>query len=237
MFVTSAASVTGASLSRFNPTALGPGASQTTPAQRLGKASWFNGRSAFGILLVLVAVLAGALFLQRAQHLVPVYAAAHDLPAGVPLAQGDLEVLRVRLPAGALADYLRPGGSYAGRLLASAVRQHALVPADAVVAQGNADRVEFPVKADPADIAQGLQPGDLVEVLAAYTDGLRRGHAVVLVHAVEVTRVLKDSGGITAGNRTDGVQLRIPAERVAVMAAAVATARIFVVKAPAVMPS
>lgn len=234
MFVTSTASVTGVPLSRLNPTALGPEAAQAAPAQRLSRASWYNGRSAFGILLVLVAVLAGASFLERAQHLVPVYAASRDLPAGVPLAQGDLEVVRVRLPAASLGDYLRPGGSYAGRLLADAVRRHALVPAEAVVAQADTGLVEFPVKADPADVVQGLQPGDLVEVLAAYTDGVRRGHAVVLVRAAEVTRVLRDSGGIAAGNREDGVQLRVPAERVAVLAAAVATARIFVVKTPPV---
>ena len=234
MFVTSAASVTGAPLSRPNPTAPWPEAPQAAPAQRLSKASWCNGRTAFGTLLVLVAVLAGALFLERAQRLVPLYAAARDLPAGVPLARGDLEVVRARLPATSLRNYLRPGSSspYTGRLLASALRRHALVPADAVVMQTRADLVEFPVKADPADIAQGLAPGDVVEVLAASTDGVRRGRAVVLVDAAEVTRVLRDGGGIAAGDREDGVQVRVPADRVAAMAAAVATARIFVVKAP-----
>jgi len=39
-----------------------------------------NGRTALGGCLVLLAVLAGALFLDRAQRLAPVYAAAHDLP-------------------------------------------------------------------------------------------------------------------------------------------------------------
>jgi hypothetical protein len=44
-----------------------------------------NGRTALGAGFVLLAVLAGALFLDRAQRLVPVYAAARDLPAGTPL--------------------------------------------------------------------------------------------------------------------------------------------------------
>jgi hypothetical protein len=43
-------------------------------AQRLRTATWLNGRSALGVLLVVVAVLGGALFLERAQHLQPVYA-------------------------------------------------------------------------------------------------------------------------------------------------------------------
>ena len=41
-----------------------------------------NGRTALGACLVLLAVLAGALFLDRSQRLAPVYAAARDLPVG-----------------------------------------------------------------------------------------------------------------------------------------------------------
>jgi hypothetical protein len=51
-----------------------------------------NGRTALGAGLVLLAVLAGALFLDRSQRLVPVYAAARDLPAGTSLGDGDLVV-------------------------------------------------------------------------------------------------------------------------------------------------
>ena len=46
----------------------------------------------------MLAVLAGALFLDRAQRLVPVYAAARDLPAGTTLRNGDLMVLKVACP-------------------------------------------------------------------------------------------------------------------------------------------
>jgi hypothetical protein len=51
-----------------------------------------NGRTALGAGLVLLAVLAGAVFLDRSQRLVPVYAAARDLPAGTSLKDGDLVV-------------------------------------------------------------------------------------------------------------------------------------------------
>jgi hypothetical protein len=54
------------------------------PAQRLRAATWINGRSALGVCLVLAAVLAGALFLDRAQRLVPVYAGSSWTPAGLP---------------------------------------------------------------------------------------------------------------------------------------------------------
>jgi flagella basal body P-ring formation protein FlgA len=76
-----------------------------------------------------LAVLAGALFLDRAQQLVPVYAAARDLPAGTRLRNGDLMVLRVRLPDTALRHYLRPSPDreVAGRFLVAPVRREELV--------------------------------------------------------------------------------------------------------------
>jgi hypothetical protein len=56
-----------------------------------------NARTTLGACLVLAAILAGATFLDRAQRLVPVHAAARDLPAGTALDRGDLVVVQVRL--------------------------------------------------------------------------------------------------------------------------------------------
>jgi hypothetical protein len=90
-------------------------------AHRLRTATWMNGRTALGAGLILLAVLAGALFLDRSQRLVHVYAAARDLPSGTQLRNGDLTVVRVRLPATALRHYLRPspGLQIPGRVLSS----------------------------------------------------------------------------------------------------------------------
>jgi hypothetical protein len=184
------------------------------PAHRLRAATWMNGRTALGAAVVLLAVLAGALFLDRAQRLVPVYAAARDLPAGIPLESGDL----MAVP---------------GQVLTAPVRREALVPAELVLASSReAGLVELPVQVDPGDMAQGLRPGDRVQVLAAFTEGARRGRAVVLLPAAEVVQVLEDPAGLAGTGRERGVQLRIPGDRAPVVAAAIATARIFVVKAP-----
>jgi pilus assembly protein CpaB len=193
-----------------------------------------NGRTALGAGFVLLAVLAGALFLDRAQRLVPVYAAARDLPAGTPLRSGDLTVVRVRLPDSALRHYLQPGPdrAVAGRVLTAPVRRETLIPAELALASQQADLVELPVQADPGDMAQGLRPGDRVQVLAAYTDGARRGRAVVLLPTAEVVRVLEDPAGLTGTGQERGVQLRMPSDRAPLVAAAIATARIFVLKAP-----
>lgn len=205
------------------------------PAERLSKATWFNGRLALGLLLVLAAVLGGALFLREGQQLIPVYAAARDLPSGTVLTPSDLAVIRVRLPGPELRHYLQPTSDRTplGRVLTSPVPKDALVPVAAVAASiQDAGMVELPIKAETGDLAQGLRPGDRVQVLAAYTDGARRGQAVVLLPTVEVTRVLHETGALAGPDQQTGVQVRIPGERAPLVTAAIATARVFVVKAP-----
>jgi len=53
----------------------------------------------------------------------------------------------------------------------------------------------------PGDMAQGLRPGDSVQVLAAYTEGARRGRAVVLLPSAEVVQVFQDPAGLTGAGR------------------------------------
>jgi len=97
----------------------------------------------------------------------------------------------------------------------------------------------MPVQVDPGDMAQGLRPGDSVQVLAAYTEGARRGRAVVLLPSAEVVQVLQDPAGLAGTGQERGVQLRMPSDRAPIVVAAVATARIFVVKTqgPATEPA
>jgi hypothetical protein len=174
---------------------------------------------------VLLAILAGALFLDRSQRLVPMYAAARDLPAGTSLEDGDLVVIRARLPATALRHYLRPSidRPVSGRILTAPVRRETLIPAVLVLASSrDADLVELPVQVDPGDMAQGLRPGDSVQVLAANTEGARRGRAVVLLPSAEVIQVFQDPAGITGAGQDRGVQLRMPSDRAPIVAAAIA---------------
>jgi hypothetical protein len=77
-----------------DPVQAEPPAATGGPAHRLRAATWMNGRTALGAGLVLLAVLAGATFLDRSQRLVPVYAATRDLPAGTSLQDRDLVVIR-----------------------------------------------------------------------------------------------------------------------------------------------
>ena len=184
----------------------------------------------------MVAILAGALFLQRAQRLVPVYEAARDLPSGVPLTSQDLAVVRVRLPAAELQRYARPNRwrPVVGQPLKAPLRQHMLVPVDGLAPSlEQAGMVELPIRVGSGDMAQGLRPGDYVQVLAAYADGVRGSRARLLLRSVEVLRVLEEPTGLT-GRRQSGVQVRVPGDRTALVVAAIASARVFVVKAPSI---
>jgi hypothetical protein len=220
-------------LSSPNPASMAPSTPATPPAQRLHTASWLNGRSILGVLLVVAAVLAGALFLQRAQRLMPVYEAARDLPSGVPLSVRDLAVVRVRLPAAELERYARADlpRPVVGQVLVAPLRKHMLVPVDGLASSlEQADMVELSISVNSGDMAQGLQPGDHVQVLAAYRDGALSGQAQLLLRSVEVVRVLEEPSGL-AGSRQSGVQVRVPSDRTAVVVAAIASARVFVVRA------
>jgi hypothetical protein len=174
-----------------------------------------NGRTALGAGLVLLAVLAGALFLDRSQRLVPVYAAGRDLHAGTSLQDRDLVVIRARLPATALRHYLQPGvdRQVSGQVLTAPVRREALIPAELVLASSRDANLVVPVQVDPGDMAQGLRPSDSVQVLAAYTESARRGRAVVLLPAAEVVQVFQDPAGLTGPGQDRGVQLRMPSDR------------------------
>jgi hypothetical protein len=144
-------------------------------------------------------------------------------------------IVRIRLPDTAVRHYLRPSPDRAvpGRVLVAPVRREELVPAALVLASSrDVDLVELPVQAGPGDMAQGLRPGDRVQVLAAFTEGARRGRAVVLLPSAEAVQVLEDRSGLTGAGQERGVQLRMPSDRAPIVAAAIATARIFVVKAP-----
>ena len=214
---------------------MAPSGAATPPARRLRTTGWLNGRSALGVLLVVVAVLAGALFLQRAQRLVPLYEAVRDLPSGVALSDRDLAVVRVRLPAAELRRYARPDRHrpVVGQVLTAPLRHHMLVPVEALApSPEQADMAELPIRVGNGDMAQGLRPGDHVQVLAAYGDDLHGGQARVLLAWVEVIRVLEEPSGL-AGSRQSGVQVRLPSGRAALVVAAIASARVFVLKAPA----
>ena len=122
--------------------------------------------------LVAVAVLAGLHALAPAPPpTVTVWAAAHDLSGGQPLAPADLA--RLALPVAAVpGGALRAGTHVVGRLLAAPVRRGEpltdvrLLGASLLAALPQAGLVAVPIRvADGSAAAAVVKPGDLVDVL------------------------------------------------------------------------
>lgn len=142
------------------------------PVRRLTRTlSWH--RRLFSAALVAIAVAAGLSALAPAgPRLVQVLVAARDLPAGLTLQAGDLTTLGLpatSVPTGALS----PSEQVDGRVLAAAVRRHEpvtdvrLVGAALVGSLADTGLVATPVRIADPGAARLLQPGDLVDVLAA----------------------------------------------------------------------
>ncbi len=103
----------------------------SSPAPRRVKGpSWLDLRLALGVLLVLLAVVAGALVLRSAARTTRVLAATHDLAAGTTLHAQDVTWVDVRLPQN--GDYLRDRTAIAGKVLNRPVNSGELVPSAAV---------------------------------------------------------------------------------------------------------
>ena len=122
--------------------------------------------------LVAVAVLAGLRAVTPASPpTVTVWAAAHDLSGGQPLALADLA--RLALPVAAVpAGALRADAPVVGRLLAAPVRRGEpltdvrLLGASLLAALPQAGLVAVPIRvADGSAAAAVVKPGDLVDVL------------------------------------------------------------------------
>lgn len=181
--------------------------------------------------LLAVAALAGLKAVTpKPPPTVTVWAAAHDLSGGRPLAVADLA--RLALPAAAVpAGALRPGAQVVGRLLAAPVRRGEpltdvrLLGASLLATLPTPGLVAIPIRvADGSAAAAVVKAGDLVDVLEVAdpsTGGPRRPATVA--RRVPVLTVP------SAGDGTDGAGLVVLAAtpaQAAALAQASAAARL-----------
>jgi hypothetical protein len=146
-----------------------------------------NARTTLGACLVLAAILAGATFLDRAQRLVPSTPPHATCPPERPWTAATSWSYGPACPpppcattSGPPQGRRSPAGSSPHPL-----RRETLVPAELLLTSSqHAGLVELPVRADPGGLPEGLRPGDQVQVLAAWTEGARRGRAEVLLQGL-----------------------------------------------------
>lgn len=117
-------------------------------ARRVTKPRWLDLRLVLGVVLVLAAVLLGALVVSRARHTERAVAATRDLSAGTTLHADDLRLVDAQLPD--RSAYLGSPDHAVGKVLTRPLAAGELVPAAALGAQPAATTVTVPFAADAA---------------------------------------------------------------------------------------
>ncbi len=187
----------------------------TPTASRLRAPTWRDSRLLVGVLLVLVSTVLGAVVVSRADHRVPVYAAAGAVAPGERLTADDVRVVRVQLGEGA-AEYLPadaplPGDAYALREL----RAGELVPRSGVGPASTVEVQQLSLQVD-ATSAGALSRGSLVDVYVnrpgeSGTVGVPRyeGPERVL-ERVSVVAVAEQDSVLAGADQTRAVQVMVP---------------------------
>jgi hypothetical protein len=170
--------------------------------RRISTPRWFDLRLVLGIVLVLAAVLVGAVVVSRAEHTDKELAVTRDLAVGTRVQASDLRLIDVQLPDDVRHDaaYLSDPDQAVGKTLNRALRKGELVPAAVLAAATTATTVSVPFA---ADAAPALTRGQRIVVwLSTATCP-----SVVLLPDVTVQDVhTSDSGGFsTSGTGQDVV--------------------------------
>jgi hypothetical protein len=138
----------------------------TPPATRSRPPGWRNPRLLLGLVLVAASVVLGARLMASADDTVPVWALAHDLPAGSSVSADDLERRQVRFPDERTADaYLSADEQLpTGMRLGRDVDAGDLLPRSALAGDEQPDVVEVPVSVASDDLPATVRQGSKVDV-------------------------------------------------------------------------
>lgn len=183
------------------------------------RAFWGDARFFLGVLLVVVSVAGVWLVVAAARQTVPVYAAAHTIVPGEPIAAGDLTVVDVAL--GALADtYLAADDLDDAAVATRTIAAGELVPASSV-GRADAARTTSVVVRSAVDVPASIDAGSVVEVWAApLLEQGRYDEPRVLVADATVVSVTRDDSMMGGG--AAALELVIPRADVAATLAAMA---------------
>ena len=200
-------------------------------AVRVQRHSWANLRTALGLVLFCVALVAGQRLISSAQDTVSVWVAARDLPADTVLTGGDVRVEEVRLPADLVSRYVSGTSLIDGRALTRPVLEGEMVADSALV--GSQEETNGRVMTLPADaLGQGsttIRLGDRIDVIATFDPGDIRSRTVPVVRGAEVVDIVT-SQGFVGESDVAGLSIDVPDELVGRLAFAARNAELDVVK-------
>lgn len=204
---------------------------QVAVARRAEAPSWVNVRTALGLLLFGISLVAGSAVLEAADEGVQVWAARRDLAEGTVLSMGDLEAVAVKLPEEQLASYLAASTQLPGATLVRPLRRGELIPAGWVAEEGaGASRsIAVPITADHA-VGGELRPGDRVDVFATLRGVRGEPSTTLLVTAAEVEDLLRSEGMVMENDAFAGITLSVSPDDAARIAFAIRTSDLDVVR-------
>jgi hypothetical protein len=205
-------------------------------ASRLVTPRWLDARLVLGVLLVLLAVVAGARIFASADRYTEVYVARHALVPGEHLASGDLSVGQVRFSGEGGSYVAAAGRPPVGYLVTRYVGSGEFVPLSALSASAAAPTASrfVTVPVVPGHLPSDLGHGGLVDVYLTpkVAAEAKVPPPVRVLSAVAVDSY--DNGSTTlAGGGTVSVVLVVPADRVSDLVHAVESGTIDLVGVPA----
>src|ERR1022692_4108556 len=122
---------------------------QSPPASRFRRPRWLDIRLVVGVLLVIGAVLTGALVVSGADHRSSYWALQHDVSAGTVLSDADLVPVRAQLGESA-GSYLSSTEAVIGKSVLHPMRGGQLIPRLELAAPVQGVLVTVPVRSDNA---------------------------------------------------------------------------------------
>jgi hypothetical protein len=203
-------------------------------ASRLATPTWLDGRLVLGVVLVLLAVVAGARIFAGASRYTEVYVARNPLVPGEHLRADDLSVGQVRF-SGEGGAYVAAGKPPVGYVVTRYVAAGEFVPVAAVSARpadALASRfVTVPVQ--PGHLPADLGQGDLVDVYltAKQSSGAPTPTPSRVLSSIAVDSATGGSPALAGGSMV-AVVLVVPAARVTDVVHAVESGTVDLVGVP-----
>lgn len=199
---------------------------------RGSRPAWLNLRTLFGSALFAISLGSGWLLLEGAGGDLRLWAAARDLPAGVPLTASDLIPVTGDLGPDQVSLYLGADVDLVGTELTRPVAEGELLNAGFVAPAEEgleAQAITVPVTPEHA-VGGDLSPGDLVDVYATLKAGGATPRTVLVVQAAQILDLVGASDMLGQSSTLAGVTLGVTGEDTAKLAHAIRTAEVDVVK-------
>lgn len=173
---------------------------------------WLNLKFITGMILIILAIVAGTFVTLQADNTTSVWSLRSALPRGAQLSQADLVSVKVRLPDNK-KTYISTDEKIAGQTLIRDLGAKELVPMDALRDRPCGSLVSIPVT--PRHLPASLKAGARIDVYTTLEGPTKlQNFTERLIAGVPVQQVTKPAGGTLATSGEWSVAIRVPTAQV-----------------------